>query len=252
MNIDYKSAKPIILQFTKFSGGKFISNCLALSKYSVPQSSVAAKYLINYPDDYNYRFQKVLSTLPSNTNDMKNWINKYEFGDNQQEQALPQLSISNLNFFLTSHQPTMTLKHLSLWEQAKVIILINHRKFSEISCKLKSNQETVEDVTGNYCIEKYNLLKGECWPAWEEFNNAKFNPNNIPDLTSNIIEEMCNFYIDYQINVTNFGFDIDNYIFIKSKFLDAISDLYNNLGYDDFNPNLIGKFWEKYIKLHID
>ena len=48
------------------------------------------------------------------------------------------------------------------------------------------------------------------------------------------------------------GFDIDNSIFEKTKFLSSMETLYKQLDYDDFNSILIGDFWQKYIKLHID
>jgi len=253
MNIDYTSANPVLFQFTRFSGGKFITNCLALSKYCVPQDTTSINYLINYPNDYNFRFQKVLSTLPPNVSEMKKWISKYEFGENQQKPALPRLSKTSLNFFLGSHQPAGNIEDLSLWKNANiVIILTNHRKFSEISCKLKGNGESVEGVCGNYCVEKYDNLKGNDWPTWKEFNKAKFNVNNIPNLSSDISREISNFYINNQLAATTFGFDVDECIFEKSKFLNAISELYNKLEYDDFNPYLVGEFWQRYIRLHID
>ena len=251
MKINYKSDKVIILQFTRFAGGKFISNCLALSKHAVPQDAKVGKYLLDNPDDYNYRFKKLLTTLPPSVIEMRNWISKYEFGDNQQDSLLDKLSNSDLNFFLTSHDPESTIELLEQWPNAKVIVLTNVRQFSDIANKRKNNGET-NNVLGNYCIEKYNLLKGNSWPTWEQFNTALFNVDKLLNVPINIVNEMSEFYICNQINAITIGFDIDNCIFDKFKFLSSIENLYNQLGYTDFNPKLVGDFWQQYIDLHID
>jgi hypothetical protein len=251
MKINYNSHYPIIIQFPRFAGGKFISNCLALSKYAVPQDATTANYLMYHPDDYNYRFKQVTKTLPATVAEMKNWINNYEFGNRQQESLLEELSNSGLNFFFIAHQPSNTLKTLSLWKNAKVIVLTNFRQFSNISCERKGNGETIEGVSGNYCVEKYTLLKGDSWPAWDEFNAAKFDAINIPNLPMPIRDEISNFYPANTAAVT-LGFDIDNSIFDKSKFLSAMETLYHQLTYDDFNSKLVGDFWQSYIDLHVD
>ena len=224
---------------------------MALSKYAVPQDAVIADYLVDNPEDYNYRFKQIIKTLPDTAAEMKNWISKYEFGDQQLAPALAQLSNSNLNFFLVAHQPYNTAELLTLWKNAKLIVLTNFRQFSNISCKLKNNGETIERVSGNYCVEKYNLLKGTSWPSWEDFNTAKFDINNISNLPISIRGEISEFYIPNS-NTDTIGFDIDHSIFEKSKFLSAIETLYYQLKYDDFNSKLVGDFWQQYINLHID
>mgnify|MGYP007072282348 FL=1 len=251
MKINYNSYNPVIIQFPRFAGGKFISNCLALSKYAVPQDATTANYLLDHPDDYNYRFKQVTKTLPATVAEMRNWINNYEFGDRQQESSLAQLSNSGLNFFLVAHQPSNTTELLTLWKNAKVIILTNFRQFSNISCERKANGETIEGVSGNYCVEKYTLLKGSSWPTWDEFNAAKFDVINISNLPISIRDEISNFYPPNP-GAATLGFDIDNSIFDKSKFLSAMETLYHQLAYNDFNRQLVGDFWQSYMDLHID
>jgi hypothetical protein len=60
MKINYNSYNPIIIQFPRFAGGKFISNCLALSKHAVPQHSTMAKYLL---DNSIFEKSKFLSAM---------------------------------------------------------------------------------------------------------------------------------------------------------------------------------------------
>ena len=80
--INFNSDNPIIIQFPRFAGGKFISNCLSLSKHAVPQDKKLAEYLLLHPDDYQFRFDNLVKTLPP-PHDMINWIAQYELGDNQ-------------------------------------------------------------------------------------------------------------------------------------------------------------------------
>ena len=40
-------------------------------------------------------------------------------------------------------------------------------------------------------------------------------------------------------------------IFEEDKFLDRVKILYDELGYDDFNRDLVQKFYQAYISLHI-
>jgi hypothetical protein len=55
MTVNYQSTNPIIMSFPSFTGGKFISNCLSLSKYACPQDPEAAEYLLKNQNDYDYR-----------------------------------------------------------------------------------------------------------------------------------------------------------------------------------------------------
>jgi len=248
MKINYNSDKVIIIQYTKFSGGKFIGNCLALSKYAVPQYDKASIYLLTNPDDYDYRLSQIQKTLPQTVEELEAWVG-YEFGEHQQNSVLDQLSNSNLNFFITSHCPEETAGHLKLWPNAKVIVLINVRKFADIAREIKGN---VEGADGVYCVEKYNSYKGKDWPTWGQLNDAKFDIRNLVNVPKNALKKMARVYTSYQINAPTIGFDIDNCIFDKVKFLSSMENLYATLGYNDFNSELIMKFWEQYMNLHVE
>ena len=63
--IDVFSSKiAVIMSFLPFAGGRFLGNCLSLSKDFCPQNSIAAEYLLKKPTDYDYRLVTVLKTLP--------------------------------------------------------------------------------------------------------------------------------------------------------------------------------------------
>ena len=252
-------SNPIILQFPRFAGGKFISNCLSMSRHCVPQNKLLAEYLIDKPSDYQYRYFNIMRTLPPAT-DMTNWINKYELGDTQlfgkchydwrqgipcSDNLIDKLYESDLNFFIVSHSgPDEILKINKVWPNSTVILLKNYQKFYEISAGLKSSKmEPIKDHAGNYCKESYNILKGSSWPLWEEYEANNYQTDHI---------EMHEYYHWHLVKNPIIAFDMDNTIFKEIEFLVAMESLYQQLGYSDFNAELISSFWKAYIRLHID
>ena len=264
--IDFQTTRAIILYFPSFAGGKFISNCLSLSKHACPQHVSAVDHLIDNPTDYQYRFDKVMTTLPPKQ-DMHNWINRYEFGDrqlfgpsflkwkdgvkfDQTTVAAKRLFQTPMHFFLTSNSHPENL--LKVWNRAKVITLINHQVFSKISKQLKSKLINTKNHAGNYCKEQYELLSGNSWPTWHEFESSGYNANQfILTHPAHIIKEMREFYPEYNTDTTII-FNVDSCIFNQYKFLTSMEALYQKLNFDDFNADLITKFWQAYIDLHID
>jgi hypothetical protein len=63
---------------------------------------------------------------------------------------------------------------------------------------------------------------------------------------------ILNFYNWKNINNPTVLFNIDNSIFNRTKFLPAMKNLYRQLGLTDYNPDLIEKFWQSYMALHVD
>jgi hypothetical protein len=264
--LNFQTDRAVVLHFPSFAGGKFISNCLSLSRHACPQHASVVNHLINYPTDYQYRFDKVMTTLPPKQ-DMHNWINKYEFGDRQlygpsalhwlrgiaEDKTTPaaeSLFQSPMHFFLTSHNGPANL--LKVWTQAKVIVLTNHWVFSKISKKLKTKASDNKEVVSNYCKEKYEFLAGYKWPTWQEFEAAGFNASQfVLSHSAQVVGEMFEFYPQYHAN-TMITFDIDGCIFNRHKFLESMEKLYQKLNFDDFNPELVGNFWQAYIALHVD
>ena len=180
----------IILSFPRFAGGKFIGNCLSLSRLCCPQDPVVAKHLLNSPDDYDYRLKAVMSTLPPSRASMIDWISYYEFGDfqlyqescrlwsngvkNNPNELVNNLIESKFRLFLNTHGGDEGVRNLlKVWPNSKIIKLINHVNFSEISRSLKSaDNKSIEEHAGNYCKKKYNELAGPDWPSWEEFESV--------------------------------------------------------------------------------
>lgn len=259
----------IICSFPRFAGGKFIGNCLALSKHFCPQDAKCAEYLIAHPDDYNFRLNAVMSTLPHSRDQMADWITKFEFGDNRlygtshrtwltgiktSSTALVDTLISSgIKMLLTAHGGDEAVRNLlNMWPGATIVKLINHVEFSTISKKIKSTDNlSLEDHAGNYCKSKYLTLASESWPTWEEFESVGYDIRKLNGYSS-VADEILNFYNWKNINNPTFLFNIDNCIFNRTKFLTAMENLYRQLGLTDYNPDLTEKFWQSYMALHVD
>lgn len=263
--IDYQSSNPIILCFPPFTGGKFIGNCLSLSRLACPQDPSSAEHLLANPKDYPYRMNRILTTLPDASN-MQRW-HHYEFGDQQlygpaflswsqgqistMNELTKRLCKSDLRFFITNHamDPSNLLK---IWVNATIIIFVNTSKFQKICIDKKSKIKNIalDKINGNYCQEKYNSLAGVDWPSWQDFENAGYDINQFDTLQS-IKEEIWHFYHRLDNNNQVLLFDVDSCIFDQKSFLNSIAKLYRALNFDDFNPDLIDYFYQKYIALHI-
>lgn len=279
MTVNFLTDKVVIFYYPSFAGGKFIMNCLSLSQHAVPQNRQVASYLLKNPTDYTYRLNAVLSTLPPNDK-MKEWRNGWEFGDTDfwQGDPLTQMNIlkqgithnksvdsfisevieNNMYFFLASHGGGISRvkKYVDLWKNAKIIGLINYSKFWNIAINLKGNKNDLPKLVnyaGNDCKEKYQILKGSKWPDWQIFEQCHYDVDklvNYVTISNDIKEEMKNFYQWDQIKNQIFCLDVDNSYFNKEIFLDTIKQLYNWLGFSDYDRNLIEQYYHQYMMLH--
>jgi hypothetical protein len=224
--VDFKNPNCIVVNFPPYAGGKFIINCLSLSKYTHPQSAIG--YLIDHPDDYDYRFNLVMKTLPPVT-EMSNW-RCFELGNSKKqdlvwgdwahngkfaiesEPGFGQLDTSELKFFLVNHSAVEDL--LNSWTNATVIALQNYQKFQQLAVKLKS--------TDTELLQNLPPTTGFSYDAF------KYNFKNDVVL-----------------------FDIDHCIFDRSVFLSNMEQLYKDLGFDDFDDRLIDQFYCSYMELHV-
>jgi len=262
--------KFIIMSFPRFAGGKFISNCLSLSKHCCPQDPTMAKFLTKHPDDYSYRLSGILKTLPPTKSAMIDWINQYEFGDNQlyghetvrkwqdgitciPNTLVNEILDSGMSMFLTAHGGDTCVRNLlKVWPDSVVIKLISHTKFSKISQKLKSTDTNgVDEYAGNYSKSRYELLSGPSWPSWHEFEEVGYDINQLPKY-QHVADEISTFYNWKGINEKSILFNVDKSIFEKTRFLGEMKLLYEKLSLHDYNSELISEFWQSYMTLHVD
>lgn len=269
--INFQTHNSVIVHYPRYAGGKFISNCLSLSQYTVPQHKKLAEYLLVNPANYNYRFANLLKTLPPRS-DIANWATRYELGDRQlfnnvidthwrhgylgneyANEITIKLSNSKLKFFIVSHDGPEEIKNLlKVWPNSSIVMLTNHAKFRKIAAKLKGVNIDSDTWTGNYCKSKFDLLAGPEWPSWEKFESCKYNIKNLIGYPKHILDEMEQYYIWHTVDTSPMLFDVDNCIFDKDNFLLSMYQLYQYLNLNDFNSQLIGNFWQAYIDLHID
>lgn len=261
----FDSTNAVILSFPPFSGGKFLINCLSLSKDVCPQDSSAAEYLLNEPDDYEYRSKTILQTLPPK-NKMKNWRD-FELGDGALygdkslawRSGIPQdpgtlvkkICESGMKFFICEHSME-PISLLVVWKNATVIRLINSRRFQDL-CLTKKTHSFPEDrtqINGNYCIEKYESCRGPDWPDWKEFESYGYDINNFSSVDSKIGNEIGRFYRLHSIKNQVLCFDVDKNYFDVDKFLKSIQYLYEQLGLTDFSAQRVEFFYKKYMSLH--
>jgi hypothetical protein len=269
------------MYYPTWAGGKFITNCLSLSRHAVPQNKKIAEYLIDNPTDYQFRLDAVLSTLPPKEK-MTDWRNGWEFGDTDffqgnvseylenwkqgktknlsTDNLLSNLISNNMCFFMVAHSGGISaVKAMSdVWKQARIIGLINYQKFWSIAKKLKdnnTNHTTLMDYAGNDCNDKYQLIKGDDWPCWELFEKYHYDVDKLAKhvkINDSIKQEIESFYQWNQIKNQLFCFDVDSTYFDKDKFLKKIEELYNWVEFDDYNPDLVEQYYHRYMTLHTD
>jgi len=272
----FQSKNAVIVSFMRFAGGKFLMNCLALSRHACPMEPSAAAYLLKHPDDYDYRLQTVLKSLPPK-NQMQKWLD-FEFGDGAtygraqkswnegQEGVLNDLTkklcCSNMKFFLTDHSME-PLNLCQVWKQATVIMLINSRRFQAIAA-LKKNQRDwrpehirrgglaaeLLGLNGNYCEEKFDVLRGPDWPTWQEFEKTGYDAKSLHHIDPKVRAEIGDFYRRHLVQNQVLLFDVETY-FASDKFVNAIKELYQNLNFTDFQEDLVRFFHKKYLDLHL-
>jgi hypothetical protein len=250
------------MHFPSYSGGKFIGNCLSLSKHCVPMHKNHARHLIDNPTDYDYRLKCVTDLLSirgdwrskrefSEYDLFDDYDNKLNWGENDIESNF--VLRSDMSFIVTAHSLEEIDELLITFPHARIVSLVNVRKFWGISYKLKSTNESKEYqfYVGAECEEKYNILRGIDWPQWKEFEMVNFNIALIGDTYSQLIKsEIGEIFKWYKLKNEIFVFDMDGNIFSRVTFLKGMENLYKQLQYVDFNDIIISKYWEEYVKVH--
>lgn len=275
---NFNTNKIVLLRFPQYSGGNFICNCLGLSRHAVLKHTGHARYLYDKPDDYDYRLNAVMSTLPESSkgkSELRLWQTTYEWNDAHlysgvdltnwsqrgiascHDDFIAKLSNSDFDFFLLQHSYYVTSNVLRVWPNARILQLINFEKFWHIAAPLKvrvgdPTEFKISNSAGNEYQEKYNELAGPSWPTWGEFQQVGYNIDKISGVPSDVCDEIKQFYDWHKVSAPMMLFDIDNSIFEKSAFLAAMQELYLTLGYDDFDATRISIFWQAYMELHVD
>ena len=232
MNFD--SDKIILFPFPAYAGGKFLMNCLALSKNAVfSHADIALKDLYlkdtNASNYYDWKLESALKSLPKSDEQVKDWRNHEIYGNSPLfycefitqpkseilSDAVKIMSNRNdTNFFCEYHtiDGILTLKK-NYYKNAKILTINDYKFFIEVAYNKKTKD-------GNFRKNKH-MLK-----SISTFERDKQNLN-----------------VDYCISYKN--------IFDENLFLPELKNLYLQMGYNDFNEKIISIFYKKYISFHI-
>ena len=239
MKLNFNTDKIIAVCYPAFAGGKFLMNCLALSRHATFQCKyrVAIDFNLdlNSMSYYNSKLEMAFESLPPDKQSMKKW-RQYEFGCVQLfNWAAGEFCKDNLTDKIVS-------------SEVKILSNQNHKNFFIVAHKLSSLERIIDYFPNTKILMltdfvdfmiKARLLKNNS--ASFNLENCKLNWNNIN--YSKYIDSFDKYKIDYTMSYID--------IFEEDKFLDRVKILYDELGYDDFNRDLVQKFYQAYISLHI-
>ena len=209
----------ILVYYPAGAGGKFFINSIGLSRHCVPHDVVHAEWDIKQHNFdlhyYNTKLQQVLATIPA-IDDYLQW-QPYELGvgnkwyDNESV-YIKKIIDAGRKFCILAHDPD---------------------RFKQC---LNNNPQCIIKLT-NY----------GSWMKAAKFKNI---------FLSNDIENKISYwsYMDKQ-ELKEFDFpylliDIDAIMFDKNAMTTQIKNLYSELKFDDFNSELWGQYYDKYINFH--
>ena len=162
MEFNFLTNKIITVCFPAYSGGKFIINCLALSRHAVFQDKQLVEQELkidcNLNELYEFKLKSALNSLPNNVNDLHNW-NKFEYGAGRlffgnftafnlksyvnihTSDVVKKISQDiNKNLFVEAHEFKYFLVYLKLFPNTKILQLTNFCNFMITASKLKNNR----------------------------------------------------------------------------------------------------------------
>jgi hypothetical protein len=180
---------------------------------------------------YQFKLNSILKTLPI-IEEMSMW-SSFEYGCKElygideefyktnsieviretinQNDIIQALQTNTKESCIICHDFRTFLKYIVVHPNAKRIEFDNFNKFRQIAASLKGHELTQEDYK---LSEMYYT------------NDQKF----------------------YQLD--SFVVNVDEVFFDWDKFDKMMGKLYNYLGFDDYQPNLVKDYWSQYINLH--
>jgi len=220
----------VAVNFIPGAGGKFIQNCLALSKHCVlKHADWTGWQLAQCEYDAAFYQQKLnwaASTVPT---DMTQWLAN-ELGDMQ---YFGQLFLDSTTKDLTADQLPARLHHVAqqhLW------------------CTYSAHNHNVIDYLHKYwpAVKIVNM-----WPA------RKFLEQWLPKKNQALWQAFAHLtdidydnYCGHSPKDKSFWVDMDNTIYNETAFLTQMDSLYTWLGWDDFAAAPIVEFYRLYRNTH--
>lgn len=230
----------LVVFFPAYAGGKFISNCLCLSKQFVPAN---ATFNLTKVLDKEYRLDFVSKSLPPPYM-LSNWL-QYEFGEHNRTGAFYKLA-KEMGLRCTRTMHGFDSQLLKQWEPCDVLKLTNYDKFRSLAQSLKNKNQTLDSDEHE---DRYNVLCGKDWPDYKTFSLSGFDTRNIANLSHDIKNEINEFYPLGSTSYKTVLHD-QNTIFNKEDFLEEMKKTYIALGLGDFDKEIVSIFYSRYATLH--
>jgi hypothetical protein len=211
----------VIVYYPICGGGKFVINSLGLSRYCTLHDYELAVWdsAQTVHDEFYYqtKLKHTLATVPENKNNV-DW-SKYEMGNSHYtssqiefENNAVAISKQNQYFCLTAHTPDHLKNIINLSKSNKIIKLTNYSAWLKISAfKHQSITNDIENKINYWNYIDQQEVKEQDW--WFTIN------------------------VDAGINNQS----------VRQK---QIEDLYQMLGWDDFNQEIWSQYYQKYMQSH--
>jgi hypothetical protein len=215
-----ENGKIIVVNFTPGAGGKFIQNCLSLSRYCVLKRADWASWQghLNGQWGFDYYLHKLLwalETIPPSQDRFWEWL-AYELRDDWFYNGIFSDSIKRTPESFPEH--IHLIARQGLW----------------------STYSSHSSGSGEHC-EKY-------WPTVKRINvlGDKFAAHWLPKKNQILkpgLEELATF-------PDAFNFDMDQEFYDYSKFSGGMRKMYEYVGFDDFDQVPLERFWRAYANIH--
>lgn len=271
-DINDQTSRIVTVCYPGGSGGKFLMNCIGLSRHAVLQDATLAATQLQGNLTVQEKHQLLLQRIQDSKqhwNDLglgciqlfhdANYSNKPILHTRffQFDPVIHDLSWADHYFFLASNSAIQLRGQLEIWRRARVIMFDNAQQFLQ----------TVRTKYLHPFMATWQRTRGESWPLWppstlEEYE--KLSPLIKQELTlmrvstqlrsmllwqkdrlaleaenQRILSEICTAHWHHKWNCNQY---LD-----RDSFLSGITCLYEALELDDFNPDLILTFYDAWI-----
>jgi hypothetical protein len=200
----------ICIYYFPYSGGKFIANCMALSRHVLCNDYDLCKQDLEFDqfDDvyYQFKLESVLSSLDMDFITHRRWKEFGDFNNDLYSKAVAK----QRRVVRVAHYTEELRRHQTHYPDIKVCKLVNYNRFNRLCYLLK-----------------------------------KPDPESTTHLTSLEYGYWINKSADADIE-----FDIDDSIDSLAVFLREMRQLYDYLELDDFNADLLTQFYKQYLRCH--
>lgn len=214
----------IVFNFPAGGGGKMLQNCVGLSRHSVLSNREYIRWQLEFqgepdPAYYRQKLEWVLATVPEKK-DIQNWL-AYEI-DKDDPVGFNFMGyregkkITNSDYYLLAEQ--------GLWATA----VVHNFGSADYFANYWPTVRHVSLVNNEQFARKSLAVKNVNLEYDTEWNTLGHTP-----------AEQC------------FEFDVDNTIYNEDKFLTQVGDLYQYLGFDDFQSELVAEYYKRYISVHL-